>query len=231
MKKPKFANGEIYHIYNRGVNKNNVFFDNNDYLRFIYSMFEMNDTKPVERFYTPISEVKPPKIKENPFVDILVFVLMPNHYHFILRQKIDNGISLFMQKIGTGYTMYINQKYERVGSLFQGTYKAIHIANESYLLYLPYYIHLNPMDLIEPNWKTGKINNLSKAIKFLESYRWSSYLDYIGQKNFPSVINKNILINDNNPENYKKEIINWLKELSEEDITNTVESIKEITLE
>ena len=112
-------------------------------------------------------ETKSHKIKINHkrklLVEILVFTLMPNHFHLLLKQKQENGISKFMHKLGVGYSMYFNQKYERTGSLFQGTYKAIPVNNDSYFIHLPYYIHLNPLDLIEPKWKNGEIKNYNKV--------------------------------------------------------------------
>jgi putative transposase len=138
---------------------------------------------------------------------------MPNHFHLIIKQKEDGGISNFMHKLGTGYSTYFNQKYGRIGSLFQGRFKAVLVENNEYLSYLHYYIHLNPLDLIEPEWKTGKFNDLNKAIEFLESYRWSSYLDYIGKQNFSSLIKKDFLSEfTGKQEDYKRDIISWIQD-------------------
>ena len=110
-----------------------------------------------------------------------------------------------MQKLGTGYSMYFNQKYQRVGSLFQGRFKAVLVENDNYLLHLSRYIHFNPVELIEPNWKTKGVKNLAKSNRFLEKYRFSSYLDYIGKKNFSSITQRDF-INEyfENPKEYKK---------------------------
>ena len=125
----------------------------------------------------------------------------------------DNGISLFMQKIGAGYTKYFNLKYERVGSLFQGTFKAIRIEEENYLLQLIRYFHLNPVSLIEPNWKESGIKDKKKVNQFLETYRWSSYMDYLGKKNFPSLINRQ-LVNSlfDSPADHREFVNSWLSE-------------------
>jgi len=123
-------------------------------------------------------EVGLPKIEKEPrklLVEILVFCLMPNHFHLMVKQKVNGGITLFMRKLGTGYTNYFNQKYKRVGPLFQGKYKIVHLYQDAHFLYLPYYIHLNPLELIIPEWKEQGIKNIKKAIKFLEKYRWSSF--------------------------------------------------------
>jgi putative transposase len=225
MRKSVFINDEIYHICNRGVEKRNIFSNDKDRFRFIHNLFEMNDSNSADRFRIPIkkasssqfSEVGPRKIergKRNSLVYILAFILMPNHFHVLLQQKIDGGVPVFMQKIGTAYAMYFNKKNDRVGPLFQGRYKAVMISEDAHLLYMPHYIHLNALDLIEPKWREGEIADSKKALEFLENYRWSSYLDYIGKKNFPSVINKNHII-DKTPEEYQKEIAEWLQGMEE----------------
>ncbi len=208
MKKPRFAEGQIYHIYNRGVEKRDVFLDDEDYLRFIHNLFEFNDDAPVSNsgyHFNPKTMTKEHHISKTPrklLVDIMAFTLMPNHFHFILRQKRETGIVRFMQKLGTGYTMYFNKKYDRVGGLFQGRFKAVLIDKEVYFIHLPIYIHINPLSL---NYRG------STSISFLENYRWSSFPDYIGKKNFPSVINKNFILNMfNGEEGYRKYIEEWL---------------------
>ncbi|PJE64661.1 MAG: hypothetical protein COU90_02365 [Candidatus Ryanbacteria bacterium CG10_big_fil_rev_8_21_14_0_10_43_42] len=185
MKRPIFANGEFYHIYNRGVEKRVIFQDKGDYFRFIYHLHELNRPESAENYrYKKSSfqlhEVKP-REKESSLVNIYAFCLMPNHFHILLSQVADNGISVFMQKLGTGYSMFFNKKYKRVGSLFQGTFKAVHVTNNEYLYYLPHYIHLNPLDLASKNKQKDNLT-------FLSSYKWSSYMDYMGKKNFPSLL-------------------------------------------
>lgn len=221
MKNPQLVSGEIYHIYNRGVEKRDIFLDDQDRLRCIHDLFEFNDLEPADKFLK-YSEVKLPKVERNPrklIVEILTFYLGNNHFHLMLRQKKENGITLFMRKFGTGYTNYFNQKYERVGSLFQGPFKASLIKTESHFIHLPYYIHLNALDSITPEWRDRKIKDIDKAIKFLDSYRWSSHLDYLGKKNFPSVTQREFLMEFwGGPEEYRKSIIKWLEELDLEEI-------------
>ena len=227
MKKPRFVENQIYHIYNRGVEKRNVFENDKDYFRFIHDLFEFNDTDAslnmAYYFNSQSMEVEPQYLKKERkprklLVEILVFTLMPNHFHLLLRQKQDDGIKKFMQKLGTGYTMYFNKKYKRVGGLFQGRFKAVHVNKDAHFIHLPYYIHSNPTDL---NYGG------STSIDFLEKYRWSSFLDYIGKKNFPSVTSREFLLDffDGEKE-YKKEMTVWLKEKDE-----NIEKIKDIMLE
>jgi putative transposase len=141
----------------------------------------------------------------------------------MLRQKKEKGVTDFMRKLGTGYTNYFNQKYHRVGSLFQGKYKIVHVKKEEHFLHLPFYIHFNPLDLIEPRWKERRLKNADKASKFLESYRWSSYPDYIGKKNFPSVTQRKFLLEVfNSPEQYRVSAMNWLKEIGPQKISGLV---------
>lgn len=222
MHRTKPTNNTIYHVYNRGVDKRKVFLCDADYLRFIHDLFEFNDTEPALKlnYYIgqkPSSEVGLPKMERKPrklIVDILAFCLMPNHFHLMLRQNKENGITDFMHKLGTGYTNYFNKKYERSGALFQGKYKFVPIKEDGHFVHLPYYIHLNPLDLKFPEWKDKRIKDRKKAIKFLENYRWSSFLDYIGKKNFPSVTSREFLLDFfSGPGNYKKETLQWLEEI------------------
>ncbi len=239
MQKPTFSNSHIYHIYNRGVEKRKIFLDDKDRFCFVHDLFEFNDEAPAANIYYKLPhfqsyEVGLRKIEERQkqereprkcLVEILAFCLMTNHFHLILRQKINKGIPMFMQKLGTGYTNYFNNKYERVGSLFQGKYKAILINNESHFIHLPYYIHTNPLSIIEPNWLENDLKNMKKAITFLESYRWSSHLDYIGKKNFPSVTQRDFLLEFfGGTAQYKIDLFHWLEE-------RNIEAIKGLTLE
>ena len=226
MFRPQFIENQIYHIYNRGVEKRDIFLDKKDYFRFIHDLFEFNDENPSinSSYYfnsnSKTIEVKPRSTRPRKLlVEILVFTLMPNHFHLLLRQKKENGISKFMQKLGTGYTMYFNQKYERVGSLFQGRFKAILVDRQAHFIHLPFYIHLNPLE------NYGGSTSLISMMNFLENYRWSSFLDYIGKKNFPSVTSREFLLEFfKGSENYKKEIFKWLKE-------RNLEKIKDVVLE
>ena len=133
---------------------------------------------------------------------------MPNHYHLLLRQLKQDGIVRFMQKLGTGYTMYFNKVYERVGGLFQGRYKAVIIDKEPHFTYLPFYIHANPLKIYRGS------TSLDKRMRFLENYRWSSFPDYIGKKNFPSVTSRAFLSDVIGRENmWRSEMKNVLRYL------------------
>ena len=227
MKKPKFIPGNIYHIYHRGVEERKIFLEEKDYFRFIHDLFEFNDEAPAMniyyrfpylRFYEVFYEVEPRKNRKI-IVKILAFSLMPNHYHLMLEEIKERGIVKFMQKLNTGYTMYFNQKYQRGGPLCSGRFKAVAIEKESHFIHLPFYIHFNCLDLIELQWREGKIKNFSKAINFLNAYRWSSHLDYSGIKNFPSVIQTEFLNKIfKEPKHYCLLIRNWIKQMNWEEI-------------
>jgi putative transposase len=114
-RKEVFSNGEVYHIFNRGVEKRSVFINDHDYLRFLHSVAEFNGIESAENIFYKKEhvgsyEVKPRKMqRQHPLVEILAFTLLPNHYHLLLKQNREGGISEFMQKLGTGYTMYFNK--------------------------------------------------------------------------------------------------------------------------
>jgi putative transposase len=151
-------------------------------------------------------------------VEILAFCFMPNHIHLLLKQTKNEGISKFMKKVGTGYGRYFNQRYGRKGYVFQNRFLAIYVKDDNQLKIVFTYIHINPVSLIEPKWKEVGIRDSGKVVKFLENYKWSSYLDYINKKNFPSVVEKDFMLKLMGEEKGCKEFIeNWImykKELS-----------------
>ena len=201
IKRPALITGEIYHIVMRGVEKRIIFPQEEDYFRFIHDLFEFNDEDSVGWNYrhqsrnppgTVLGKLNIERKKRKLLVEILAFCLMSNHFHLLLKQIKEQGISKFMRKLG-GYATYINKKYKREGHLYQGRFRAVHIRDETQLKNGFVYIHTNPVEFIEPGWKEEGIKDPKKAIKFLENYRWSSYPDYIGKKNYPSITNGGLL--------------------------------------
>jgi putative transposase len=217
---------ELFHVLSRGVDKRKIFLDDQDYLRFIHDLFEFNDQERVNttfyRFHhQPQSNdiaSRKIKIERKPrklLVNIHAFCLMPNHYHFLLSSRVENGISRFMKKINMGYAKYFNQRYERKGTLFEGRYKSIFIKDEAHFIHIPYYIHLNPLDLITPEWRERELKDYKKAMDFLNSYRWSSHLDYLGKHNFPSLTNRDFLSEFfGGSAEYGRSVKKWLNELA-----------------
>jgi len=151
-RKLTFSVGEYYHLYNRGVEKRNIFLEKRDSSRFQRLIYLANGTSPI-RFSETEGQALNNIDRGDPLVAIGAYVLMPNHFHLLVKEVIENGLSKFMEKLATGYSMYFNKKHERVGPLFQGRFKGEHVDNDKYLKYLYAYIHLNPVKLIEPNWK------------------------------------------------------------------------------
>ncbi len=212
----------IYHVLNRGVDKRKIFMNEKDYFRFIHNLFEFNNQDKVisnSYFFNQLesSDIGCQKIEKKPrklLVKIHAFCLMPNHYHLLISPLVEDGIPRFMKKINMGYAKYFNKKYKRSGALFQGKYKYILIEKESHFIHIPYYIHLNPLDLVCPEWRDGKLKKSKDALNFLKKYRWSSHLDYAGNKNFPSVTQRDFLLDFfEGKEEYKRSIDEWLKNM------------------
>jgi putative transposase len=179
-----FSEGEFYHLYGRGVEKRKIFLDANDYKRFISLLYYCNnsDTVVIRDVIKKDSLLDSYILDRDTIINIGAYCLMSNHFHILVKEKTDKGISKFMQKLLTAYTMYFNKKYERVGPLFCGKFQAQHADSDEYLKYLYSYIHLNPLKIFQSSWKDIGINNTKKAESFLCNYKYSSYIDYIGTK-------------------------------------------------
>jgi putative transposase len=121
----------------------------------------------------------------DPLVHVGAYCLMPNHFHILVTPAVEGGIQTFMRKVSTGYSMYFNKRYERTGVLFQGRYKSQHADTDVYLKYLFSYIHLNPLKLIEPNWKKMGLKDIHGGKKYLDAYVYSSYLDFLQERARP----------------------------------------------
>lgn len=189
MRDIKFENNFYYHIFNRGVEKRIIFLDDEDYIRFIYYLHEFNNINVIGDTSFKIRKDKIDKFgnlvsEKDKIVEIVCFALMPNHFHLLIKQIREKGVSLFMHKVSVAYAKYFNEKYERVGGLFQGTFKAKFINKDEYLKYLIYYILGNPIEIIEPRWKERGIKNHKNVKDFLRRYKWSSYRSFVGEKDF-----------------------------------------------
>lgn len=211
-RKEKFATGEIYHIVSRGIDDNLLFKSIDDNYRGIFSIYEFNDSRGVEirdrrRARIKFKEATNSATKacgervsasstdyRDKLVEVIAFCLMPNHIHLLARQIKDGSLVKFMRKFGAGYGGYFNKKYNRRGHIFQNNFKAVHIKTDNQLMAVWAYIHANPASLIEPKWKERGIHNFKKTIKFLENYKWSSCSDYLGIANFPSVTERDFIL-------------------------------------
>lgn len=185
-----FAPAEYYHIYNRGVDRRTIFLDESDYKRFQLLLYSANSATPIHLSnYSDWQNLNFSEIKRGErLVDIGAYCLMPNHFHLLLKEKEDGGITQFMLKLSTGYSMYFNKKKHRTGALFEGRFKAEHAFDDTYLKYLYAYVHLNPVSLVEPKWRKNGIQDMGRARELLREYRFSSYLDLLGTERVESAL-------------------------------------------
>ena len=192
MRKEKITTGEYYHVYNRGVNKQTIFHDRSDYVRFLFLLIFFQSPKRFSNIikfvgiYLKIGAFNLKKKKVNDiakfrFVELVCFCIMPNHFHLLVQQTSDQGTASYMHRVLGGYSRYYNKKYDTQGHLFQNTYKAVHIKNDIQLLYLTAYIHRNPRIL--SGW-LGKEH----------LYEWSSYQDYIVSNRFGVLLIQEIIL-------------------------------------
>lgn len=215
-----FANDEYYHIFNRGIARQPVFFSKRDYehllLAFSYYRFIEPPVK-LSRFLTFPRDMQRQILKDldmhqKTFVDVICFVLMPNHFHLLLKQTSESGITKFMSKSINSFTRYINTKQERVGDLFQGVFKAVRVETDEQLLHLSRYIHVNPV--------------VSHVIRDedLSSYQWSSLPDYLHEAS--SFVRSGVVLDQFSKRVLYKDFI-----LDQVDYGKKLEEIKHLVIE
>lgn len=211
QRKIAFISGEYYHIYNRGNSKQQIFHDTEDYERFVSLLCLSNSIKKFKIANLSKSDRQDLyKIERGEkLVAIGAWTLMPNHFHILVTPHTEKGVSVFMQKLTTGYSMYYNQKYKRSGSLFEGKFKAEHVDTDRYLKYLYAYIHLNPLKVLNKNIDLQKILP-QITLQSIESYPYSSYQDYVSEKR----LWKNIISPTAFPPFFvtamKKDLLDWI---------------------
>ncbi len=185
------VNGEFYHIFNRGNDKRDIFLQSRDYSRFQKTFYYYQFLGPKPKFSnitkSKLETLKP--LKNNRFVEIICYCLMPNHFHFLVKQLVDGGIAKFLSQISNSYTKYFNIKYNHIGALLQGTFKSVRVETDEQFIHLSRYIHLNPI--------------VSGIVKHLDTYKWSSYLEYISGNCFYSV-SKEVINLFSTKEKYKE---------------------------
>jgi len=214
-------NMELYHILNRGVDGRTIFVDDQDRARFVHDLYEFNDTVPALQFSRVPQEAnshvgrQTSNMRER-IVDIHGWKLMLDHYHLLVSERIENGLSLFLQKM-SGYPRYFNERHGRHGPLFGGSTKKVPIEREGHFLYILHYVHLNALDDLPgaQQWRErhkGGIANLGAALAHLRSDRWSSYRDYCGIPNFPSILTKELY--ESRPGEYEASLRAYLADAS-----------------
>ena len=185
MRYENFANGEFYHVYNRGVDRRITYRCDEDYLRFFESLRVFNTTQDAGAaisFHKRCQQVYP---LDDQLVRVHVFSLMPNHFHLLVQQVRDGGISQFLQRFGTSYTKFFNKSEGRTGALFENVFKARHINSDAYLLHITRYIHLNLLSTIGIDWKSDGVTDTRVALDFLVSSPWSSFFYYYNNIDTP----------------------------------------------
>ncbi len=188
-RKTILATEQIYHVYNRGVAKQNIFHDKRDYSRLMDLLEYYRFTKPPLRFshFNRLANIPKKEIwdkfmkRSQPLVEILSFCFMPNHLHLLLKQVKEKGISIFMANMLNSFSRYFNTRHHRVGPLFQANFKAVRIESDEQLVHVNRYIHLNPVTsyLVETN-KLG-------------DYQWSSLSHFLGQSSMNFIESSYIL--------------------------------------
>ncbi len=199
-RKVPLVTGEYYHVFNRGVNKQPIFFNKADYKRTmgILSYYTYKNLPSYSKYIAMSDEYKTtasthPREK---IVNVICACLMPNHFHLLIQQEQDNGIAKFMGNFQNSLTRYINTKHKRSGHLLQGEFKSVHIEDTTQLLHVSRYIHLNPYT-----------SHVVRDTRELEAYRWSSYPEYISNSNY-SWYDKNIILSQFKTKDEYKEFVN-----------------------
>ena len=161
------VNNDVYHIFNRGSDKRDIFLQSRDYGRFVKTFYYYQFEGPKPKFSTlnknNLTRFNP--TQNSKLIEIFSYCLMPNHFHFLIKQLKTNGISIFMSQTSNSYTKYFNTKFKRVGSLLQGTFKSVRIETDEQLIHVSRYIHINPV--------------VSGLISKPQNYEWSSYSEYV----------------------------------------------------
>lgn len=188
-----FADGEFYHVYNRGVEKRTTYLIDRDYQRFLKTLDHYRFKNPPARFSFKNRPSLINKVKDDQLlVEVISFCLMPNHFHLLLRQVSEGGITIFMSKVLNSYTKYFNIKHKRIGPLFQSSFKAKRVEDNEQLIHLSRYIHLNPL-----------IDYLAKD---LASYKYSSCPEFLG-RNYGFCLTGPILNQFSSSEDYEKFVL------------------------
>lgn len=200
MRKENLAIGEHYHIYNRGADKRDIFLDPSDSKRFLRSLVEFNTLKPIGSLYE--NSFKKERENSPPLVNIICYCLNPNHFHLVLEQTSENGISKLFHKLAAGYTSFFNKKYKRTGVLFQGAFRAKHIADNDYLLRVSAYVNAN-----------DKIHKLDGSVARVVR---SSLKEFTEPENAPVICKKDVVLEQfDSPTEYQNYVEELIPEMIE----------------
>jgi putative transposase len=212
IRKVSFAPSEYYHLYNRGNSKQKIFHDKQDYSRFVDLLYACNSENNFRTFGLNKDQSLYDFERGKKLVSIGAYCIMSNHFHLLVKEKDGGSISKFMQKLSTAYVMYYNKKYKRTGGLFEGKFKSEHTGTDRYLKYVFSYVHLNPVKLIDKDWKEKGIRNRQQVLEYLNKYSFSSFLDYLGVQGIHNkILDKNDFPNYfPSQKSFLGEIFDWL---------------------
>lgn len=176
-----FAPTEWYHVFSRGIDKRAIYLDESDFRRFEKLLYLANDAEGSVNL-EQLKGLSPQKLfalpRMRPLVAIGAYCLMGNHPHIVMQEVAEGGISSFMRKVGTGYTSYFNRRHDRIGNLMVKPFRAKHIGDDTYLRRVVQYVHFNPAELFEPEWKSGVVSDMRRLEQSLVGYAHSSLPDY-----------------------------------------------------
>ena len=218
---------ELYHVINRGVEGRNIFMDSQDYARFAHDLYEFNDAAPATEFHRATARSHGKNVRRTTsyirkrLVDIHGWELMRNHFHLLISERTEGGLTLFLRKL-SGYARYFNERHGRRGNLFQGNTKKVLVARQEHFLYILHYLHLNSLDYFAgaKKWRgrdKGTLPHTKNILEYLRTYRWGSYLDYCGTPNFPSILTTS-LFDTALDTDYASSLIEYLSDRSVEDV-------------
>jgi putative transposase len=187
--------GKVAHVLNRGVDKRVVFLDQRDYQRFLTVLFCVNHVPGGIRPWNMRDVLEKKKLPEREkLVDVLQWTLMPNHFHLLLHERVEGGISEFDRRLTNAYTKYFNIRYAKRGGgyLFQGATKVISFSSEEHFNYIPIYIAMNPLSLTEPEWREKGVSSSRTAIDFIHNYPWSSFAAEANKSEYAFLSDSNV---------------------------------------
>lgn len=192
-----FAENCFYHVFNRGVEKRTIFLDEQDYRIFLYylSIYSLPLDKVVLKYPNLPLRLQSKNLHDE--INIISYCLMPNHFHLLLQQLTVDGVSKLLKQLTNAYTFYFNQKYQRVGGLVQGSFKAALIETDDILLHISRYIHLNPL--------------MAEIVDNLNTYEWSSYREFIYPNNGGMCLIEPILSNFSTENSYEKFVLDQVE--------------------
>jgi len=206
MRKEPFFVGDLVHVYNRGNRKQEIVRDEQDRKRFLQMLFYFNDEYSDPNLWNNLWKSDFHNSGEgllkrldhwperDPLVEIIAFTLMDNHYHLVLKEIKEGGVTKFMRKLGTGMTNRFNTRYKEVGRLFQGAYKARRIDKDGYLQYLTVYIHIKNVFELFPGGFENALNNFDEAFEFAIQHPYSSLGGYFSDDHISaSIIEKEMM--------------------------------------